>query len=142
MTKHRILYCAYGHAACLILNILIKNLNTNPDDVICFTYKHIENKPLIKELEKFKVRYKTDNLNQEKSKFEINNFGPDVIISIYYRHLIPLEVLKMSHLGGFNLHPSLLPKYRGCFSAPWAIINGERCLHLNRIKLFLRNINT
>ena len=31
----------------------------------------------------------------------------------------------MSQLGGFNLHPSLLPKYRGCFSAPWAIINGE-----------------
>ena len=25
-----------------------------------------------------------------------------------------------------NLHPSLLPEYKGCFSCPWTIINGER----------------
>jgi methionyl-tRNA formyltransferase len=29
-------------------------------------------------------------------------------------------------LGAVNLHPSLLPRYRGTFSAPWVIINGER----------------
>src|SRR5271170_1609233 len=39
--------------------------------------------------------------------------NPDVIYSFSYRHLIPESVLEMAPLGSFNLHPSLLPAYRG-----------------------------
>mgnify|MGYP001281321862 CR=1 FL=1 len=56
---------------------------------------------------------------------QIINFSPDLVISLYGRRIIPLRVLETSRIGSFNLHPSLLPDYKGCFSCPWAIIKGE-----------------
>lgn len=53
-------------------------------------------------------------------------FKPDVIFSVYFRDVIPDDVLALAPLGAFNFHPSLLPRHRGCFSAPWAIIDGDR----------------
>jgi len=53
-------------------------------------------------------------------------FQPDIAFSVYYRHILSQDVLDVARLGSFNFHPSLLPKHRGCFSAPWAIIDGDR----------------
>jgi methionyl-tRNA formyltransferase len=52
-------------------------------------------------------------------------FQPDVIASIYYRYLIKPPVIAACGGKIFNLHPSLLPKYRGCSSLTWAMVNGE-----------------
>ena len=51
---------------------------------------------------------------------------PAVIYSFYYRNLIPAEVLDLAPLGAFNLHASLLPKYRGRAPVNWMLVNGER----------------
>lgn len=53
------------------------------------------------------------------------NFAPDVLLSLHYRSLIPKQILELPPLGGINLHPSLLPNYRGTNSVAWVIINGE-----------------
>jgi methionyl-tRNA formyltransferase len=52
-------------------------------------------------------------------------FAPDVISSTWYRTVIRPHVIES--VGGriFNLHPSLLPRHRGCSSVPWAIIEGD-----------------
>lgn len=50
----------------------------------------------------------------------------DILSSVYYRDIFPESVLAMFRGKAFNLHPGRLPDYRGCFSAPWAILNGER----------------
>jgi len=52
-------------------------------------------------------------------------FTPDVIASIYYRFMIKPDVI--ARVGGriFNLHPSLLPKYRGCSSLTWAMVQQQ-----------------
>lgn len=47
------------------------------------------------------------------------------LLSVYYRYIISPEVLHSSQGKAFNLHPSLLPRYRGCSSLAWALINGE-----------------
>jgi methionyl-tRNA formyltransferase len=52
-------------------------------------------------------------------------FAPDVLISMHYRSLIPKIILDQARLGGVNLHPSLLPLYRGTNSVAWVIVNGE-----------------
>jgi len=54
-----------------------------------------------------------------------SEFRPEIIFSVYYRSIIPNETLSLAPLGAYNFHPSLLPKHRGCFSAPWAIIDGD-----------------
>ncbi|SDU94442.1 bifunctional UDP-4-amino-4-deoxy-L-arabinose formyltransferase/UDP-glucuronic acid oxidase ArnA [Pseudomonas mucidolens] len=51
---------------------------------------------------------------------------PDFIFSFYYRNLLSEALLATAGKGGFNLHGSLLPKYRGRAPANWVLVNGER----------------
>jgi len=50
---------------------------------------------------------------------------PDLITVVAFR-ILPKEVFSIPVMGTVNLHPSLLPKYRGPAPINWAIINGER----------------
>lgn len=50
---------------------------------------------------------------------------PDVIFSFYYRAMIPAAVLALAAQGAFNMHGSLLPKYRGRVPVNWAVLHGE-----------------
>jgi len=50
---------------------------------------------------------------------------PDFIFSFYYRHMLPLELLSLAARGAYNMHGSLLPKYRGRVPTNWAVLNGE-----------------
>ena len=56
---------------------------------------------------------------------EIAGLQPDVILSLYYRKILPPSVLALPRLGCVNIHPSLLPEYRGPTPTAWAILNGE-----------------
>ncbi|HXA14641.1 MAG TPA: formyltransferase [Opitutaceae bacterium] len=51
---------------------------------------------------------------------------PDLILSVYYRNMISSKILALPRLGAFNLHGSLLPKYRGRAPINWAVLHGER----------------
>jgi methionyl-tRNA formyltransferase len=50
---------------------------------------------------------------------------PDVIFSFYYRHMLPVSLLSVAPGGAFNMHGSLLPKYRGRVPINWAVLHGE-----------------
>ena len=49
----------------------------------------------------------------------------DFIFSFYYRHMLPVEVLATARRGAYNMHGSLLPKYRGRVPINWAVLHGE-----------------
>ena len=51
--------------------------------------------------------------------------APDLLLSFYFRHLLPADVLAAAKRGAFNLHGSLLPKYRGRAPVNWAVARGE-----------------
>jgi methionyl-tRNA formyltransferase len=69
--------------------------------------------------------YKPASVNNEEWLLRIRALRPDIIFSFYYRHLIPETILRIPRLGAFNLHGSLLPKFRGRVPINWAIIKGE-----------------
>lgn len=50
---------------------------------------------------------------------------PDIILSAYFRRVIPGRLLKGIPRSGLNIHGSLLPKYRGRSPANWVLVNGE-----------------
>ncbi len=52
-------------------------------------------------------------------------FAPELLLSFYYRHLLPPAVLELPRLGAFNMHGSLLPAYRGRAPVNWAVLHGE-----------------
>ena len=56
---------------------------------------------------------------------EIRSINPDLIISAYYRKIFPKELIEIPRLGIVNIHPSLLPYYRGPVPTAWAILNNE-----------------
>jgi methionyl-tRNA formyltransferase len=50
---------------------------------------------------------------------------PDFIFSFYYRHMLPVALLETAKIGAYNMHGSLLPKYRGRVPINWAVLHGE-----------------
>lgn len=50
---------------------------------------------------------------------------PDFIFSFYYRRMLPPGLLAMARHGAYNMHGSLLPKYRGRAPVNWAVLHGE-----------------
>jgi len=64
--------------------------------------------------------------------------APDFLFSFYYRRMLGAALLALAPRGAYNLHGSLLPRYRGRAPVNWAILNGEResgaTLHVMDVK--------
>lgn len=57
---------------------------------------------------------------------ELAALRPDFLFSFYYRLMLKAPLLALPGKGAWNMHGSLLPKYRGRVPVNWAIIHGER----------------
>ena len=55
----------------------------------------------------------------------IRAMAPEVIFSFYYRKMLSQAILDIPSKGAYNMHGSLLPRYRGRAPLNWAIIHGE-----------------
>lgn len=69
--------------------------------------------------------YAPDDVNHPLWIDRIVALAPDAIFSFYYRHLLSEPLLAAARVGAFNLHGSLLPRYRGRAPLNWALVNGE-----------------
>ncbi len=64
------------------------------------------------------------SLKDEAFIAELRSFGAQLFIVIAFR-MLPEAVWQMPSLGTFNLHASLLPRYRGAAPINWAVMNGD-----------------
>lgn len=64
------------------------------------------------------------SLKDEAFIEELRSFGAQLFIVIAFR-MLPEAVWQMPPLGTFNLHASLLPRYRGAAPINWAVMNGD-----------------
>ncbi|TAL07569.1 MAG: bifunctional UDP-4-amino-4-deoxy-L-arabinose formyltransferase/UDP-glucuronic acid oxidase ArnA, partial [Porticoccaceae bacterium] len=67
-----------------------------------------------------------DDVNHPLWVERIRALAPDLIFSFYYRHLLSQAILDIPRRGAYNLHGSLLPRYRGRAPVNWALVHGER----------------
>ena len=72
----------------------------------------------------FRVIYSED-LGSGSVEELAESLAPDLILSVFYRDLLSERVLKAARLAALNLHPSLLPAYRGRAPINWVLVNGE-----------------
>jgi len=56
---------------------------------------------------------------------DFRKLAPDLVAVAAFGQLLPREMLDLPPLGCINVHPSLLPKYRGAAPLNWTIIQGE-----------------
>ncbi len=67
-----------------------------------------------------------EDIKTERFLSYLHSVQPDLIIVAAYGKLLPPEVLKAPKHGCLNVHPSLLPKYRGATPIQAAILNGDK----------------
>ncbi|MBE5819616.1 MAG: methionyl-tRNA formyltransferase [Clostridiales bacterium] len=71
--------------------------------------------------------YQPEKLRENQEIIEtIKDIKPDVICVVAYGRILPEEILNIPKFGCINVHPSLLPKYRGSAPIQWAILNGDK----------------
>lgn len=122
----KFLIAGYGLPAELGVVALI-GMGVSTNDISVLTHKEDErNLGLISYLRLRNILFIDTDIRDDITRQWIAQFSPDYIVSLHYRKLIPKNILSLAKKGCMNLHPSLLPKYRGVNSVPWAIINNEK----------------
>ena len=128
MSQPRILFFGYSEVGYECLSLLLeRGLNfvalitheDNPNEKIWFKT------PAVAARKKNIPIFTPDNVNTPEWRERIAALKPDLILSVYYRHMIGTKILALPPLGAFNMHGSLLPKYRGRAPINWAVLHGE-----------------
>ena len=65
------------------------------------------------------------NLKSAETRTHLAELKPDAIVVAAFGQILPQSVLEIPPFGCINIHPSLLPKYRGVAPVPAAILNGD-----------------
>lgn len=69
---------------------------------------------------------------------QIAPLGADLLVCFAYGHIFGPKFLALFPMGGINLHPSFLPKYRGCTPVQQAILEGDDLLGISIQTLSLK----
>jgi folate-dependent phosphoribosylglycinamide formyltransferase PurN len=68
----------------------------------------------------------SSNINDDQSLARLAAWSPDLIISTNFSHYIGERARRTSRVGTWNLHKSLLPRYRGMAPSFYALLNDEK----------------
>ncbi len=66
-----------------------------------------------------------EKVGEPESVQALASLEPDLIVVVAYGQYIPSKVIQLARHEAINVHPSLLPKYRGSAPIQWAILNGD-----------------
>jgi len=66
-----------------------------------------------------------DDVNTPAFVALVRSLAPDALLSAYFRQILGPELLAIPARGAFNMHGSLLPKYRGRAPVNWVLVEGE-----------------
>ena len=128
MAKPRILFFGYSEVGYQCLSLLLERGDNvialithadNPNEKIWFKT------PAVAAQEKGIPIFTPEKVNTPEWIDRIAAMKPDLILSVYYRNMISSKILPLAPLGAFNMHGSLLPKYRGRAPINWAVLHGE-----------------
>ncbi len=70
----------------------------------------------------------TPDINQEEPISFIQKYNADYLIAAHFNQLVKNDVLMLPKQGCLNIHPSLLPQYKGVDPVFYALLNDEACL--------------
>ena len=70
--------------------------------------------------------FETDDINSEKSIKKIKSWKPDVLVTLYFDQILKKEVIKIPKMAALNMHPGILPGYKGVWPEFWKLKNKEK----------------
>lgn len=90
----------------------------------CDSLRMLESEVLLAHKHKIPL-LRIDSLKTEEAKLKINEYNLDlIVVAGGWKERIPIEVIKVPKHGTINIHPSLLPEFRGTSVTRWQILNG------------------
>ena len=114
---------------------LQKLIDNEKDVVAVYTRKakksnrgfKLQNTPIYEVAEKHNIKIFTPaTFKNGKNLDELKELKPDVIVVVAYGLILPKELLDIPTYGCINLHPSLLPRYRGCAPMERCLLSGDK----------------
>lgn len=78
---------------------------------------------------------KVDTIKDSKIINKIKTLSPELIVLADFREIIPSDIINIPKYGVLNIHPSLLPRYRGPSPVSSAILDGEKKTGVTIIKI-------
>ena len=69
--------------------------------------------------------YQPDRVRDQEFLDIFRDIAPDMVALAAFGQILPREIIKFPRFGCLNVHPSLLPRYRGAAPINWALINGD-----------------
>lgn len=69
--------------------------------------------------------YQPESLKHSGISDLFKSLAPDLVIVVAYGHILPPDILNIPILGTYNVHASLLPKYRGASPIQTTLMNGD-----------------
>ncbi len=86
-----------------------------------------ESPPVKVAAERFNLRILQPERVRDESFLSIfRELAPDMVVLVAFGQILPKEIIDTPPLGCINLHPSMLPRYRGAAPMNWTLIRGER----------------
>ncbi len=73
--------------------------------------------------------------NEEQVIDALQPIQPDLVVSASYGQMIPASTIQGARFGGLNVHPSILPRWRGGDPVPWAILSGDHQIGVTVVTL-------
>lgn len=120
----RIFIDGYGVVAQSITRKLLDCHKIQSKNILVNTYDLPENQAFTEFLKSRGIKFIDESYKNLSNEFA--SYSVDLFFSLYGRRIIPEYILENIRLNSINLHPSLLPDYKGCFSCPWVIIKREK----------------
>ncbi len=69
--------------------------------------------------------YQPERVRDETFLKVFREISPDMVVLAAFGQILPKEIIELPHMGCLNVHPSLLPLYRGAAPINWTLIRGE-----------------
>jgi methionyl-tRNA formyltransferase len=128
----KIIFFGTSQFAVPALEALMKDADFKIKAVVTETDKPADRKMALRK-SPVKILAEEKNLNllqpekfDKKTAEKIGELAPDVAVLVAYGKIIPKEILKVPRKGFINIHPSLLPRYRGASPIQSAILSGDK----------------
>ena len=147
MEKLKILYAGSPLASSLVLKNLVQNAQNCGFEICAVLTNPPSSRGRHKELVSTEVANEAKNHQipilefdhiKSEAREAVQKFGADLLVSFDFGRIFGPKFLNLFRLGGINLHPGSLPRYRGCTPVPSAILNGDKKIEVCVQKLALK----
>lgn len=116
----KIAFLVSGSLGEIVLNYFIKKYD------LSFVLTDKDSSNIIKICKDYNIPFYAGNPRKQEIDNFLEKFCCDIIASVNYLFIVDSKIIKIAKKLCFNIHGSLLPKYRGRTPHVWAIINNEK----------------